>query len=461
MTLRFKSYRFFFWLWFHVLPLIAFLLAFYVRFYILPVREAPVDHDNRVYIIVCLLTTVVWSIAAEHNRLCHIDDVFQENTGIRKTFAAVGSTYLTLVCILFLYHQQNVSRLLISVSAILLFTITVASRVCFRSLLRGRYSRRQVRVLMVGADAHASRVASRMAKIPFAPSQVVAHLRLRDQQTVGVSAQVFDLEAVESWQGIPFDEVVIALPPSQLDLLASLTKQLELLRVPIRTVLDVGEMPIIRDRLFQLGDLQFLDLATTPLESPTYFVLKRAFDIAFSLLILISGLPLFLAIAIAIKLNSPGPVLFRQERVGLNGTVFTMFKFRTMRMVAKSVSDQSHTSDCDSRKTGIGVWLRKMSLDEMPQFWNVLKGDMSVVGPRPERPFYVNKYTQEVVHYNTRHRLKVGITGWAQVNGWRGNTSIERRIDADLYYLQNWTFWLDLRIVFMTIFKGMVAKHAY
>ena len=461
MTLRFNSYRFYFRLWFCLLPSVAFSLAAYARFNNLPWRAAQPGLDSRFYLIVCLLTTLVWLIVAEHNRLFHIDELFQENTGIRKTVAAVGSTYLTVICILFFYRQQNMSRLFFPLSAILLFTVTLGSRMCFRSLLRSRHSRRRLRVLIVGADSYALKVANRMAGIPFTPSEVVAHLRVPGQQSAIDRIQVFDFEAIHSWQRVLFDEVVIALPPSHLGLLANLVAQLEPLHVPIRAVLDLAETPIVRDRLFQLGDLQFLDLATTPLEAPAYFALKRAFDVVLSLLVLVCGTPLFALIALAIKLSSPGPVLFGQERVGLNGMVFTMYKFRTMTTAPKSVSDESHTSDNESRKTIIGSWLRKMSLDELPQFINVLRGDMSVVGPRPERPFFVEKYTQEVLNYNTRHRLKVGITGWAQVNGWRGNTSIERRIDADLYYLQNWTFWLDLRIVIMTIFKGMVADHAY
>jgi exopolysaccharide biosynthesis polyprenyl glycosylphosphotransferase len=317
-----------------------------------------------------------------------------------------------------------------------------------------------VRVLVVGADEYAFGIASCLAQVPFVSIEVVAHLTLQSDSSRSDQNRVLPFDEPESWARIDFDEIVIALPPSEMGLLADIAKRLEPLRVPIRTLLDLGGTPIVRDRLFQLGDLQFLDVASTPLESPAYFAFKRTFDVVFSFAALALGLPLFIVIAIAIKLTSPGPVFFRQERVGLNGRLFTMYKFRTMRTSPASVSDRLHTSEADSQKTKLGRWLRKTSLDEIPQFWNVLKGDMSVVGPRPERPYYVKKYMTEILHYGTRHRLKVGITGWAQVNGWRGNTSIECRIDADLYYLQNWTVWLDLRIIAMTIFKGMFAQNA-
>jgi Undecaprenyl-phosphate glucose phosphotransferase len=461
MTLRFNSYRFYYRLWCYLLPLVSFALAGYARFYDLSFQSRNVGHDRRFYVVVCLLTTLVWSIAAEHYRLLHLDELLQENTGVKKAFFAVAATYLTILCVLFFYRQQNISRIFFAISASLLFLLTVASRLMFRARLRGHYSRRPVRLLMIGADGFAARVARRLESIPISPTEVVAHVRLADQDVEVRDKPVLDFHRDPKWHCVGFDEIVIALPPSRLDSLSALAKQLEPLHVPIRTVLDLGDTPVLRDRLFQLGDLQFLDLSTTPLELPAYFVMKRVFDVWFSLVVLLFGAPLFATIALAVKASSAGPVLFRQERVGLNGRTFVMYKFRTMRMVSKAVSDTSHTQVDDPRRTGVGAWLRKTSLDEIPQFINVLKGDMSVVGPRPELTFFAQKYAQEVSDYDKRHRLKVGITGWAQVNGWRGNTSIQRRIDADLYYLQNWTFWLDLRIVLMTIFKGMVADHAY
>jgi lipopolysaccharide/colanic/teichoic acid biosynthesis glycosyltransferase len=166
-------------------------------------------------------------------------------------------------------------------------------------------------------------------------------------------------------------------------------------------------------------------------------------------------------VALAIRLTSRGPVFFGQERIGLNGQSFKMYKFRTMQMSAASESDTQWTTSADPRRTSVGAILRKTSLDELPQFSNVLKGDMSVVGPRPERPHFVNQFLQEVGKYNHRHCLRVGITGWAQVNGWRGDTSIQKRVEYDLYYLQNWTFGLDLRIIFMTVLSALIGKNAY
>jgi exopolysaccharide biosynthesis polyprenyl glycosylphosphotransferase len=189
--------------------------------------------------------------------------------------------------------------------------------------------------------------------------------------------------------------------------------------------------------------------------------LKRAFDIVFSLSVLILAAPVFGLIALAVRLNSPGPIFFIQERVGLNGQLFRMFKFRTMDVSTEADSDTRWTVKDDPRRTKIGSVLRKTGLDELPQFVNVLRGDMSVVGPRPERPILVQRFMQSVGNYNRRHYLKVGITGWAQVNGWRGDTSIEKRIEYDLYYVRHWTITFDLLIVALTLVRGFSNKNAY
>lgn len=218
---------------------------------------------------------------------------------------------------------------------------------------------------------------------------------------------------------------------------------------------------VLRDRLIDLGGIRMLDLRPTLAESGPYLVQKRIFDFAFSILILLATLPLTLLIALFIKISSPGPVLFVQERVGLNGRVFRMFKFRTMNVGSREEEETGWTCDKDPRRTRIGSFLRKTNLDELPQFLNVLKGDMSIVGPRPERPYFVERFLAEVDRYNSRHMFKAGITGWAQVNGWRGDTSIAKRVEYDLYYLRNWSLTFDLQIITMTMLRMFNSKNAY
>jgi Undecaprenyl-phosphate glucose phosphotransferase len=314
--------------------------------------------------------------------------------------------------------------------------------------------------LIVGADEFAAQCAARLQRLSFAACEVAGYIRLPGQTSWVSSDLTYELEQLGILKS-RIDEAVIAIPPSRFGELPRVMDALKQNCLPARAVVDLGERVVVKEKLFQIGNIQMLDLTETPTESLDYVLLKRAFDVCFSTLVLVLASPLLAVIAVTIKMTSPGDVLFTQERVGLNGKPFRMYKFRTMRQSAPSESDIRWTKKQDPRVTPLGIFLRKTSLDELPQFFNVLRGEMSVVGPRPERPHFVHKFLQEVSSYNIRHSLKVGITGWAQVNGWRGDTSIEKRVEYDLYYLQNWTLLFDLKIIIMTVFSGLIAKNAY
>jgi len=460
MSLRLNSHRFVLRSWFYTLPLLAFPLSFYLRIQ-LGGQNPWTRADWIFHIVVVAYATVVWAIAAEHQRLCEIEDLFREYTGSLKCLSACGVTYLALTCLFFFYRQQGMSRLALAISAVLLFSTASLSRVAFRFLLRRFRPERRLRVLIVGADQYAANIAKRLRDSPLASCDIVAHVALPGQKTAICDLPVVFIDDLRKGLPVQVEDVIIAIPPERLSELSEVVRQLGTIPAPIRTVLDLGDVAVIRERWFQFGDLQMLDIAATPIESPYYFVAKRGFDILFSALAVLLTSPLMLLIACLVKLTSEGPVLFKQQRVGLNGQGFWMYKFRSMRLADTSESDVRWTTAADKRRTRIGTFLRKTSLDELPQFFNVLKGDMSVVGPRPERPYFVNQFLQEISHYNARHRLKVGITGWAQVNGWRGDTSIQKRFEFDLYYLQNWSLWLDLRIVWMTVWSGLFDRNAY
>lgn len=171
--------------------------------------------------------------------------------------------------------------------------------------------------------------------------------------------------------------------------------------------------------------------------------------------------PLLLLTVVLVKFTSPGPVFYRQERMGLDGGTFSMWKFRSMKLNAEEKTGAVWAKENDDRRTWIGSILRSTSIDELPQLWNVLIGDMSLVGPRPERPIFVDKFRYEIPNYMIRHRVKTGITGWAQVNGWRGDTSLEKRIECDIFYIRNWSLWFDFKILLLTVFKGFVNRNAY
>jgi len=211
--------------------------------------------------------------------------------------------------------------------------------------------------------------------------------------------------------------------------------------------------------LEEFGGLPLIGLQGGPLEGWN-LVGKRVFDVVLSLLALVLLSPLLLVVALLVRLSSPGPVLFRQERMGMDGRTFHILKFRTMRTDAEAAG-ATMASAGDPRRTPLGAFLRASSLDELPQLLNVFVGDMSLVGPRPERPVFIEEFKQRIPKYHLRHKVKAGITGWAQIHGLRGQTSIEKRIEFDLYYIENWSLGLDVRILLRTVFGGFLSRHAY
>lgn len=210
-----------------------------------------------------------------------------------------------------------------------------------------------------------------------------------------------------------------------------------------------------------LEGLPVINIRNVPLTNTMNRIIKRGMDIIGSIIALILFSPIMLVVAILVKRSSPGPILFTQERIGLGNQPFKMYKFRSMGVQDPKKEAKQWTTKNDARVTPVGKIIRKTSLDELPQFWNVLKGDMSLIGPRPERPLFVEKFKEEIPRYMIKHQVRPGITGWAQVNGFRGDTSIRGRIEHDLYYIENWSLGLDIKILFLTVFKGFVNKNAY
>lgn len=207
--------------------------------------------------------------------------------------------------------------------------------------------------------------------------------------------------------------------------------------------------------------LPVINIRYVPLTNTLNWVAKRAVDIIGSSLGILISSPIMIITALAIRFTSRGPVIFKQERVGLHNKVFHMYKFRTMELQKASVEEKAWTVKDDPRVTRIGKFLRRTSLDELPQLFNILLGEMSLVGPRPERPQFVEKFKEEIPRYMIKHQVRPGLTGWAQVNGYRGDTSIRKRIEYDLFYIENWTMSMDIKIMFLTLFKGFVNKNAY
>ena len=261
--------------------------------------------------------------------------------------------------------------------------------------------------------------------------------------------------------GNTIDEIAITLPLAAYEKLPGIVSTCEKSGVHTKFIPDYQEIihskPIAED----MDGLPIINIRNVPLTEPMNAMLKRMMDIAGSLVgILLFG-PLMIIVAILIKLDSPGPIIFKQERVGLHNRPFMMFKFRSMRVQKDEEEKKAWTVEGDPRVTGIGKIIRKTSIDELPQFFNVLRGDMSLVGPRPERTQFVEMFKEQIPRYMIKHQVRPGMTGWAQVNGFRGDTSIPGRIKCDLWYIENWSFGLDIKILFLTVWKGFVNKNAY
>jgi len=257
------------------------------------------------------------------------------------------------------------------------------------------------------------------------------------------------------------DEIIIALGLSEYYKLAHIVAVCEKSGVHTKLIPDYGNIIPTRPYTEDLMGLPVINIRYVPLSNTFNALAKRAVDIVGSIICIILFSPVMLLAAALVKLTSPGPVIFKQERVGLHNKPFVMYKFRSMQVQSRAKERSGWTTRNDARVTGVGKFMRKTSIDELPQLFNVLKGEMSLVGPRPERPQFVEKFREEIPRYMVKHQVRPGMTGWAQVKGYRGDTSIRKRIDCDLYYIENWTMGLDIKILFLTVFKGFVNKNAY
>lgn len=446
-------------LWTLLLPVIAFLVAGSATL----TRPNATAIDPIPYFGLLVFTTIVWSIAVENYGLGTAEHVLLNGGRTYTTLLATLFTIFAQLLFMFFYRPITFSRFFVLVNGAALLISALGLRYLLRitSAKRVLSGLQSTRVLVIGADEFAQATAESLAERAWKAIEVSGFVRLSGQEAT-VDGPVYEMDNLsEVVARNRLDDVIIAMHTSRLHELPALMTTLRRFSVPLRVVLDLGDRHPTTDRLLNINGVWMVNLCHTPAESVMYLFLKRAFDITFSLVTLIVASPLMLLIAAAIKLTSPGPIFFLQERVGFSGALFKMYKFRTMSVSSTTESDTRWTKPNDSRCTAVGAFLRKTSLDELPQFFNVLAGDMSVVGPRPERPYFVQKFAAEMPKYHARHYLKVGITGWAQVNGWRGDTSIEKRIEHDLYYLNNWTLLFDLRIVLLTIVRTFSAKHAY
>ena len=257
------------------------------------------------------------------------------------------------------------------------------------------------------------------------------------------------------------DEIAITLGLNEYYRLEEIVALCEKSGVHTKFIPDYNRIIPTKPYTEDILGLPVINIRYVPLSNTFNALVKRVMDIVGSIVGIIVTSPVMLVMCILIKLTSPGPLIYKQERVGLHNKTFWMYKFRSMEIQPEAEEKKAWTVKNDPRVTGIGKFMRRTSIDELPQLFNILKGNMSLVGPRPERPFFVEKFREEIPRYMVKHQVRPGLTGWAQVNGFRGDTSIRKRIECDLYYIENWSVGFDIKIMFLTIFKGFVNKNAY
>jgi Undecaprenyl-phosphate glucose phosphotransferase len=468
---------------FHVLSdsllgITAFIIAYVLRFQtgIIPAPKGvpPLEQYINVLPFIAALVPLGFQLQGLYRLRrgrSRVDDFFAVFVGsiLAVVFGIVATLYVQTYFASGAARERGVfevSQAAWAIFLVLNVALTFASRELVREVLERRW-RAGIglkRILIAGSGDLGRLVADKILEHRELGYQIVGfvddrapgdHLGYRGLPLLGSIEEAADVATREM-----VDHLYVALPPEQhvqmLQLIDSTSREC----VDVKVVPDLLQVIALRARLEDLDGVPVININDVPLQGFNSIV-KRVIDIAISsAALLLLALPFWL-IAALVKLTSRGDVFYQQERMGLDGKPFMIYKFRSMYSDAEADTGPVFASEQDPRRTPVGRLLRRSNIDELPQLWNVLRGDMSIVGPRPERPLFVAQFKDKIPSYMLRHKVKAGITGWAQVHGWRGNTSIEKRIEYDLYYIENWSVRLDLKIIWLTLLRGFFHKHAY
>ncbi len=430
----------------------AWLLSYFLRFHaeLIPLEKGTDTLDR--YLILAPLLLLSYSFTFlninVYKRALEKRRIWEEHFELLRAHTLAFFVFVTLA---YFVYEHRYSRITLAIFFILTPILLPLGRSLIRkasrAYLRGRKA--TYRALVIGSSERAKELAVLIRErkewdtelVDIVPVEEVATIRrYLTEDSVNVA-----FVAANSQESIHVSELLKSVGNTVA----------ELLLFP-----DLGTNVYLEPKLIVVDRFPAVALNTSALNSVGN-VVKRCYDFSFALMFLIVFSPVYFLVALLVKASSPGPILYRQERMGLDGKTFQCLKFRGMYVDAESKTGPVWAKANDDRTTPVGRWLRKTSLDEIPQFINVLKGEMSVVGPRPERPVFVQSFRDHIPGYMLRHKTKCGITGWAQINGWRGNTSLEKRIECDLWYIQNWSIWLDIKICLLTPLKGFIHPNAY
>ena len=446
-----------------ILIALCWLAAYGLRFYVVgPPLVTPDIPPFREYLLQLVPIVVVWGVAFrwfDLYRPRRLGSYVSEWADVAKA-STLG--VLVLIAIMqFVFRNIEYSRVVILYFWALSIVAVSVWRAIFREGLRfaRRHGVNLRRAVVVGGGGAAVELLAALGRRPDVGVQVLGLVGDK-QGDAGATwlGRFEDLRGI--LDGEQVDLILIALPHGDASRLPAVLSDIGDDPVAIHLVPDVYGLASMRGGIEEFEGVPIIHLRESPLYGWNR-VLKRGLDLVVGGVALVVLAPLLVAVAVAIRLTSPGPALLRQERMGLDGRAFSMLKFRTMRVDAEAESGPVWAAPDDDRRTGLGAVLRRFSLDELPQLLNVLRGDMSLVGPRPERPVFVETFRHRIPGYMLRHKVKAGMTGWAQINGWRGNTSLEKRIEYDLYYIERWSLAFDLVILVKTLWRGFLSRNAY
>ncbi|MEJ8553411.1 undecaprenyl-phosphate glucose phosphotransferase [Tepidibacter sp. Z1-5] len=445
---------------------ISFFISWYIRFEsnLIKVSSGHLtleEYMNPILIIipVYLIIYSMFSLYVPHR----FKNIFHEFFNILKS-NILG--LLILINMLYIYKEVHYSRYLLLIFVITNTIVTIGERGCIRLVLRNMRKKgyNLKHSLIVGCSELTTEFLKRARKNRHWGYNIVGIFD--DNKDIGsrfeelnIIGRTYDLEEYIETHYI--DEVIITFDISEYKKLKWVIGVCEKSGVRTQIIPDYYKYIPARPYVEEIDGLPIINIRHVPLDNVINKFVKRVIDIIGSSIAIMLFLPIMIMTVMGIKITSPGPVIFNQERVGLNRKKFNMYKFRSMHVQKDEEEKVQWTTKNDPRKTKFGSFIRKTSIDELPQLFNVLKGDMSLIGPRPERPYFVDKFKEEIPKYMIKHQVRPGITGWAQVSGWRGDTSIEKRIEYDLYYIENWNIIFDMKILFYTVFKGFVNKNAY
>ena len=442
----------------------AFLLAYQTRFIWFSSSFTTESTDPARYTIALLVILIMTLWSFRQHQIYIFDRLRRRLDEIYIILRAIVIAAVVLMALTFIYRDFSYSRVVFFLHFLYSFFLICLFR-HFAYLLDGairNWTHTRIKVLILGANRSARHIVRRIQRSYRNRYEVVGVLsggRLPDEkhfESIPVLGTLDD--AIKRIDSLQPDEVILTVSDYPEDKLTQLFFKCENELITFLKIPDLFGIFTSGVDVHYIDNVPLIGIKKSPLDKMGSRVLKRAFDFAASTTLLITTTPLMGLLAILVKATDGGPIFYKQERVGMDGRSFLIYKFRTMKVNAESETGPIWAKKNDERTTRIGKWLRRYNLDEIPQIWNVVRGDMSLVGPRPERPHFVGKFRADVPRYMVRHKIKSGITGWAQVNGLRGDTSIAERTKYDLYYYENWSIFLDLKILFLTLFA---FKNAY